>query len=78
LSLGLLPLARRDVERFEQMFSLQRRLLDMSLSPRAKIGLAHRGPFREALTWLECTASARLVEYRWLHRCSRRLRGRHT
>jgi len=53
LSLGLLPLARRDVERLRHILSLQRRLLDLHLSPRARRGLMHRGPFREALTWLE-------------------------
>jgi poly(A) polymerase len=53
LSLGLLPLARRDVERLRQILGLQRRLTDMTLSPRARRALMHRGPFREALTWLE-------------------------
>jgi len=52
-SLGLLPLARRDVERLRHILSLQRRLLDLHLSPRARRALMHRGPFREALTWLE-------------------------
>ena len=36
LSLGLLPLARRDVERLRQILGLQRRLLDLHLSPRAR------------------------------------------
>src|SRR5262245_34976948 len=53
LSVGTLPLARRDVERLRQILGLQRRLLDMGLSPRARRALMHRGPFREALTWLE-------------------------
>jgi poly(A) polymerase len=53
LSLGILPIARRDVERLRQILSLQRRLMDMGLSPRARRSLMHRGPFREALTWLE-------------------------
>ena len=53
LALGMLPLPRRDVERLRQMLGLQRRLMDMGLSPRAKRALMHRGPFREALTWLE-------------------------
>jgi poly(A) polymerase len=53
LSLGLLPLARRDVERLRHILSLQRRLMDLHLSPRARKALMHRGPFREALTWLE-------------------------
>jgi hypothetical protein len=53
LSLGMLPLARRDVERLRQILGLQRRLVDMNLSPRARRALTHRGPFREAMTWLE-------------------------
>ena len=36
LSLGMLPLARRDVERLRQILGLQRRLLDTKLSPRAQ------------------------------------------
>jgi poly(A) polymerase len=53
VSLGMLPLARRDVERLRQILALQRRLMDTTLSPRARRALMHRGPFRDALTWLE-------------------------
>src|SRR5688572_7676263 len=42
LSLGMLTLARRDVERLRQMLGLQRRLIDMGLSPRARRALMHR------------------------------------
>jgi poly(A) polymerase len=52
-TLGALPLARRDVERLRQVLGLQRRLLDMQASPRAKRALLSRGPFAEALAWLE-------------------------
>ena len=65
LSLGLLPLARRDVERLRQILSLQRRLVDMHLSPRARKALMHRGPFREALTWLEIHGQAPEVLEHW-------------
>lgn len=58
LSLGLLPLARREVERLRNILSLQRRLLDLHLSPRARRALMHRAPFREALTWLEIHGQA--------------------
>ena len=57
-SLGMLPLARRDVERLRQILGLQRRLLDMNLSPRARGALAHRGSFQEALTWLDIHGTA--------------------
>jgi poly(A) polymerase len=65
LSLGMLPLARRDVERLRQILGLQRRLADMGLSPRARRGLMHRAPFREALTWLEIHGQAAEVLEHW-------------
>ena len=65
LSLGLLPLARRDVERLRQILSLQRRLTDLHLSPRARRALMHRGPFREALAWLEIHGHAPEVLEHW-------------
>jgi poly(A) polymerase len=52
-TLGTLPLARRDVERLAQILALQRRMLDPSMSPRARRALAHRSIFGDALTWLE-------------------------
>lgn len=65
LALGLLPLARRDVERLRQVLGLQRRLVDMSLSPKARRALIHRGPFREALTWLDMHGNAPEVVEHW-------------
>jgi poly(A) polymerase len=65
LSLGMLPLARRDVERLRQILGLQRRLLDEHLSPRARRALMHRGPFREALTWLEIHGNAPEILEHW-------------
>ena len=53
LRIGMLPVARRDTERLRQVLSLQRRLLDLESSPRAKRTLLHRGPFHESLVWLE-------------------------
>jgi len=63
--LGMLPLARRDVERLQQILALQRRLLDGTLSPRAKLALMHRGTFREAMTWLEIHGQAPDVVEHW-------------
>jgi poly(A) polymerase len=65
LSLGLLPLARRDVERLRHILSFQRRLTDLHLSPRARRTLMHRGPFREAMTWLEIHGDAPEVLEHW-------------
>jgi poly(A) polymerase len=53
LRIGMLPVARRDTERLRQILSLQRRLLDLESSARAKRTLRHRLPFHEALVWLE-------------------------
>jgi poly(A) polymerase len=64
-TLGVLPVARRDVERLRQVLSLQRRLLDMESSPRAKRALLSRGPFGEALTWLEIHGHAPEIVEHW-------------
>jgi poly(A) polymerase len=53
LRIGMLPVARRDTERLRQVLSLQRRLLDLESSARAKRALLHRGPFQESIVWLE-------------------------
>jgi poly(A) polymerase len=65
LTLGMLPLAKRDIERLRQILSLQRRLVDANLSPRGRRALMHRGPFREALTWLEIHGNAPEVLEHW-------------
>jgi poly(A) polymerase len=64
-SLGMLALPRRDLERLGQILSLQRRLTDMTLSPRARHALMHRGPFKEALTWLEIHGQAPEIVEHW-------------
>ena len=61
----MLPVPRRDVERLRQILSLQRRLLDMDSSPRAKRALLSRGPFGEALTWLEIHGHAPEIVEHW-------------
>jgi poly(A) polymerase len=66
LALGMLPLPRRDIDRLRQILSLQRRLLDPGLTPRARRALMHRAPFREALTWLEIHGRAPDVVEHWL------------
>ncbi len=65
ISLGMLPLARRDVERLRQILGLQQRLLDMHLSPKARRALTHRGPFTEAMTWLDIHGRAPEVLEHW-------------
>jgi poly(A) polymerase len=53
VELGLLPIPRRDIERLQQIFSMQQRLLDVSAPLRVKRSLLHRSTFPEAVTWLE-------------------------
>jgi poly(A) polymerase len=64
-ALGMLPLARRDVERLFQIVGLQRRLRDTTLSARARRALMHRGSFQDALTWLEIHGRAPEVLEHW-------------
>jgi poly(A) polymerase len=63
--LGDLPLARRDIERLRQILALQRRLRDLSASPRARRSVSNRAVFREALTWLEIHGDAPEVVEEW-------------
>jgi poly(A) polymerase len=53
VEIGMLPIARRDVERLQHIISLQPRLLDVHAPPRAQRALLHRSTLPEALTWLE-------------------------
>jgi poly(A) polymerase len=65
LQIGMLPVARRDTERLRQILALQRRLLDMDSSPRAKRSLVHRAPFQESLVWLEIHGRASEALEHW-------------
>lgn len=58
LNLGVLPLARRDVERIHQVLMLQRRLREPSRSSHARRVLTGRSAFGDALTWLEIHGDA--------------------
>ena len=51
--LGVMQVARRDVDRLRQILGLQRRLLDITAPERAQRALLSRPAFRETLTWLE-------------------------
>ena len=53
VELGLLPIARRDIERLQQILAMQPRLLDVQAPARAQRGLLHRAVLPEAITWLE-------------------------
>jgi poly(A) polymerase len=53
VELGMLPIARRDIERLQQIIALQPRLLDLEAPQRTHRGLLHRAILDEAITWLE-------------------------
>jgi poly(A) polymerase len=53
VELGILPIARRDLERLHQILAIQPRLLDIDAPIRAQRALLHRSVIEEALTWLE-------------------------
>ena len=66
IGLGMLPLARRDVDRLRQILQLQRRLVvDATAPARVRCGLAHRSAFPEALTWLEIHGNAPAASESW-------------
>ena len=61
----MLPISRRDVERLQQMLSMQPRLLDIQAGPRSQRGLLHRAVLDEALTWLEIHGDRPEVVAHW-------------
>ena len=65
LKIGSLPIARGDTERLRQLLSLQGRIADLEMSPRAKRALMHRGPFECALTRFEIHGQAPAVLEHW-------------
>jgi poly(A) polymerase len=65
LKIGMLPIARGDTERLRQILSLQARIADLEMSPRAKRALMHRGPFEDAMTWFEIHGHAPAVLEHW-------------
>ena len=62
--LGTLPIARRDMERLQQLLGIQRRMREVAGS-RGHRGLVHRSIFREALTWLEIHGADPAVVQYW-------------
>ena len=65
LKIGSLPIARGDTERLRQILSLQGRIADLEMSPKAKRTLMHRGPFEDSLTWFEIHGKAPTVLEHW-------------
>jgi poly(A) polymerase len=58
VSFGLLPIARRDIDRLGQVVSMVPRMLEPGPSPRLTRSLPQRPAFRDALLWLEIFTDA--------------------
>jgi poly(A) polymerase len=65
VELGMLPIARRDIERLQQIIAIQPRLLDTQAPVRAQRGLLHRAVVPEAITWLDIHADRPDVVAHW-------------
>jgi len=65
VEMGMLQMPRRDIERLQQILSLQPRLLDLRAPYRAQRALLHRHVLNEALTWLEIHGDRPDVVQHW-------------
>lgn len=57
MSLGMLPIARGDVEYLRHILTLQGRLAELPSSSRAQRSIMHRPTFSEAMTWMDIHGS---------------------
>jgi poly(A) polymerase len=65
VQLGMLPIARRDVDRLSQVLTMVPRLTDPELPPRMVKSLPNRPAFGDALAWLEVFGDAPEVVSHW-------------
>jgi poly(A) polymerase len=65
VSFGMLPVARKDIERLRHAMQLLPRLTEPELPPRVARSLPHRPAFDDALTWLEVFGDAPDAVERW-------------
>ena len=65
VALGMLPIAKRDIERLRHIRQMLPRLADPDLPPRAARSLAHRPSFPDSLIWLEIFGDSPELVQRW-------------
>lgn len=65
VSFGILPVAKKDLERLRQLLTLVPRLVDPNLPPRVARGMPGRPTFSDAVTWLEIFEDAPEAVARW-------------
>ncbi len=67
VTLGAMPIARRDLERLHQVMLIAPRLMEPELPPRLARTLPMRPAFSDALTWLAIFGDAPEAVERWKH-----------
>jgi poly(A) polymerase len=77
VSFGMLPVARKDIERLRHAMQLLPRLTEPELPPRVARSLPHRPAFDDALTWLEVFGDAPDAVERWKHAKHQRVHQPH-
>lgn len=65
VSFGVLPVARKDLDRLRHMLQVLPRLTEPSLPPRVVRGLVHRPVFGDALHWLDVFGEASDLVAHW-------------
>ena len=74
IHLGILPIARRDIERLHQMMTIAPRLVEPGLPPRLARSVPLRPAFADALTWLDIAGHAPDAVGRWKDAAARQVR----
>jgi poly(A) polymerase len=77
VSFGILPVARRDIERLRQVVDMAPKLLDATLPPRVVRSLPHRPSFADAVTWIDIHADAPHAVTEWRNAQHRRAAHAH-
>ena len=75
VSFGMLPVARKDIERLRQAMQLLPRLTEPELPPRVARSLPHRPAFDDGLIWLDIFGDAPDAVERWTQ--AKQQRGHH-
>jgi poly(A) polymerase len=72
VSLGMLPVARKELDRLRQITQLLPRLIEAALPPRVARSMHHRPAFPDTVVWLEIFGDAPEAVERWKHARSAR------
>jgi poly(A) polymerase len=65
VSFGILPIAKKDLERLRQLLTMVPRLVDPNVPPRVARGMVGRPTFGDAVTWLDIMGEAPDAVERW-------------